>query len=187
MAGKFVALYQPPLGKREKPTTLGDGTDGSIKDSAEEIYKPVEVVNWGGTVSDEGRGLNVTGVQLRSVVHMEYVIRQLIQGRKIIRADEASWIKIIFHPRIAPVDGNRVHMERINQFFCGPAGAMAILEGDVEAVMANPIDLPLVPFFFWDAKASVIQGRSGGIDLSSAVQDAEKVLPFLGGAIGIGA
>ena len=118
---------------------------------------------------------------------MEHVIRQLLQGGEIIGTNEAARIKILLHPRIAPVNGNRVHMERIDEFLGGPAGAMAILEGDVEAVMANPIDLPLVPFFFWDAKASVIQGRSGGIDLSSAVQDAEKVLPFLGGAIGIGA
>ena len=187
MAGKFVALYQPPLGKREKPTTLGDGTDGGVKDPAEEIYKPVEVVNRGGAVSDEGRGLNVTGVQLRSVVHMEHVIRQLLQGGEVIGTNEAVRIEILLHSRIAPVDGNRVHMERINQFFCGPAGAVAIFKRDVETVVANPIDLPLVPFLFWNAKASVIQGRSGGIDLSSAVQDAEKVLPFLGGAIGIGA
>ena len=78
-------------------------------------------------------------------------------------------------------------MNRIDQFFCGPPGAEAIFKRDVETVVANPIDLSLVAFFFGNAKASVIQGRSGGIDLSPAVQDVEKVLPFLGGTIGIGA
>ena len=187
MSSKLVPFGQAPLGKGEKPAALSDGTDGSVKDPAEEIHKPVEVVNRGGTVSDEGWSLHVTGVELGSVVHLEHVIRQLLQGGEVIGTNEAVRIKILFHPRVAPVDGNGVHMKRIDQFFCGPAGAVAIFKRDVEAVLANPIDLPLVTVFLRNAKPGVVQGRSGGIDLSSAIQDVEKVLSFLGGTVGISA
>ena len=85
------------------------------------------------------------------------------------------------------MNGDCVHMERIDQFFCGPAGAVAIFKRDVEAVMADPIELSLVTVFLGNAKPGVIQGRPGGIHLSPTVEDVEKILPFVGGAVSIGA
>ena len=118
---------------------------------------------------------------------MYHIIRQLLQRGEIISTNEAVRIEILLHSRVPPVNRNGVHMKRIDQFFCGPAGAAAIFKRDVEAVLANPIDLPLVTIFLGNAKPSVIQSRPGGIHLSPTVENMEKVLPFLSGAVGISA
>jgi hypothetical protein len=52
-------------------------------------------------------------------------------------------------------------MKRIDQFFCGPTGAAAIFKRDVEAVLANPINLPLVTVVLGNAKPDVVQGGPG--------------------------
>ena len=166
---------------------MGDGTNRRGKNPSEEIYEMVEIINRGGTVIDEGRSLHVTSVKLRRLVNMYHIIRQLLQRGEVIRTNEAVRIEILPHPRVPPVNRDCVHMEGIDQFFCGPAGAVAIFKGDVKAVVTDPIELSLVTVFLGNAKPGVIQSRPGGIHLSPTVEDVEKVLSFLGGTVGISA
>ena len=161
MPGKFITFGKTPFGEGEKPAALGDGTDRRGEDPVEEIHEVVEIINRGGAVSGEGRGLHITGVELWRVVNMQHVVRQRLQGREIIGTNEAVRIEILLHPRVPPVDGNGVHMQRINQLFCGPARAKTIFKGDVEAIGADPIDLPLVTIFLGNAKPGVVQGGPG--------------------------
>ena len=187
MPGKFITFGKTPFGEGEKPAALGDGTDRRGEDPVEEIHEVVEIINRGGAVSGEGRGLHITGVELWRVVNMQHVVRQRLQGREIIGTNEAVRIEILLHPRVSPVNGNCVYMEGINQFFRRPTRAEAIFECDIKAVVNDPIDLSLVTILLGNAKPGVVQGRPGGIYLSLAIQDVKKVLPFLDGAVGIGA
>ena len=187
MPRKFVTFGKAPFGEGVKPAALGDGPNRARKDLVEKIHETAQVVNGRGTVIDEGRSLHVTSVKLRSVVDIQHVIGQLLQRGEIIGTNKAVRIEILLHPRVPPVDGNCVHMKGIDQFFCGPAGAVAIFKRDVEAVVTDPIELSLVTVFLGNAKSGVIQGRPGGIHLSPTVEDVKKILPFVGGAVGIGA
>ena len=88
--------------------------------------------------------MNVFGVELGSVIHMQNVLSEFMVGGEIVPADKTFWVEELLHPRIAPVNGNCVHMEGVDDFFCTPTSAAGVFEGEVEAVAGEPIDLHLV-------------------------------------------
>jgi hypothetical protein len=88
--------------------------------------------------------LNVFGVKFGGIVHIQNILRQLIIRLKVIAADEAFWVEKVLHPRISPVDWNRVHMEGVDDLLCTPTSAAGVFEGEVEAIAGKPINLHLV-------------------------------------------
>ena len=51
---------------------------------------------------------------------MEHVFCERIEGGEVVCTDETLRIEIVFYSGIAPVNGNGVDMEGIDQFFRGP-------------------------------------------------------------------
>jgi hypothetical protein len=92
----------------------------------------------------EGCGLNVFGVELGSVIHMQDVLSEFMVGGEIVPADKTLRIKILLYPRITPVDWNGVHMEGIHQLFRAPTGPASVFEGEVETIASEPINFYLV-------------------------------------------
>ena len=75
---------------------------------------------------------------------MQDVFSQFMVGREIISADKTFRIEKILHPRIAPVDGDGVHMEGVDEFLCTPTCPPGVFKSNVEAVARKPINLHLV-------------------------------------------
>ena len=88
--------------------------------------------------------MNVFSVEFRSVIHMQDVLSEFMVGGEVVPADKTLRIKKILHPRIAPVDGDRVHMEGVHQLFRAPTGPASVFEGEVETIAGEPINLHLV-------------------------------------------
>ena len=51
-------------------------------------------------------GPDIAGIEFGGVVHMEHVFREVFQGGKVVGADEAFRVEIVFHPGISPVNGD---------------------------------------------------------------------------------
>ena len=117
---------------------------------------------------------------------MEHVFREFLQGGKVVGADEAFRVEILLHPGISPVNGNGVDMEGIDQFFRSPPRAESVFEGEVEPVIADPINLALVSVFLGHTETGVVEGGTRRVHFSASVEDMEELLTLLGGAVGIG-
>ena len=104
--------------------------------------------------------MNVFGVEFRGVVYMQDVLSKFMVGGEIVPADKTFPIKILLYPWITPVDWNGVHMEWIHQFLCAPTRAASVFEGDVEAVVGEPINLHLVAVTGRQPVPGVVQGSS---------------------------
>ena len=88
--------------------------------------------------------MNVFGVKLGSVIHMQDVLSEFMVGGEIVPADKTFRIKKLLYPGISPVDWNGVHMEGIDQLFRAPTGAASVFKGEVETIAGEPINLHLV-------------------------------------------
>jgi hypothetical protein len=82
-------------------------------------------------------------------------------GGKIVPADKTFRIEKLLYPRIAPVNGNSVHVEGIDQFFGAPTGPASVFKSDVEAVAGEPIHLDLITVARRKAVSCVVQGSAG--------------------------
>ena len=78
--------------------------------------------------------MNVFGVEFRGVVNMQDVLSEFMVGGEIVTADKTLWIKKLLHPRISPVDWDRVHMEGVDKFLCAPTCPAGVFEGEIEAI-----------------------------------------------------
>jgi hypothetical protein len=88
--------------------------------------------------------LNVFGVKFWGVIYMQDVLSEFMVGGEIVTADKTFRVEELFHPRIAPVDWNRVHMEGVDDLLCAPTSAAGVFEGEVETIAGKPINLLLV-------------------------------------------
>ena len=104
--------------------------------------------------------MNVFGVKFWGVVYMQDVLSKFMVGGEIVPADKAFRVEKLLYPWIPPVDWNGVHMERIHQLFRAPTGPASVFEGDVEAVVGEPINLHLVAVTGWQPVPGVVQGSS---------------------------
>ena len=100
--------------------------------------------------------------------------------------DETLRVEIVFYSGIAPVNGDGVDMEGIDQFFRSPTRVESVFEGEVEPVIADPINFALVAVFLGYAESGVVEGGTRRVNFPAAVEDAEELLTFLGGVVGIG-
>jgi len=117
---------------------------------------------------------------------MEHVFCERIQGGEVVCTDETLRVEIVFYSGITPVNGDGVDMEGIDQFFRRPPGAESVFEREVEAVIADPINLALVAVFLGYAESGVVECGTRRVHFPTATEDVEKLLTFLGGAVGIG-
>jgi hypothetical protein len=105
--------------------------------------------------------LNVFGVELGSVVHMQDVFSEFMVGGEIVPADKTFRVEKLLYPRVSPVNGNCVHMEGVDEFLCAPTGPASVFEGEVETIAGEPIYLHLVTVTGRQPVPSVVQGSTG--------------------------
>ncbi len=79
--------------------------------------------------------MNVFGVKFWGVVYMQDVLSKFMVGGEIVPADKTFRVEEILHPRIGPVDWDRVHMEGIDKLLGAPTRSAGIFECQVEAVL----------------------------------------------------
>ena len=101
--------------------------------------------------------------------------------------DETLRVEIVFYSGIAPVNGDGVDMEGIDQFFRSPTRVESVFEGEVEPVIADPINFVLVAVFLGHGESGVVKGGTRRVHFPKAVEDVEELLAFSGSAVGIGA
>ena len=173
MPWQLVPFGQAPFGQGKKPASLGDWADGIRKNLSEKVDQKVQVVSWVGAVVMKRGRLQITGVKFRSFVDIDDIVRQLLQRGEVGSTDEAFWIEILLHPGIAPMDGDGVDMQRVNQLFSGPSGARPIFKGDVEAIILDPINFVFIAVHAFsalgNAEACVVQRRACGIHFAPLV------------------
>ena len=73
--------------------------------------------------------MNVFAVEFWGIVHMENILRQLVVGGEVVPADKTFRVEELLDPRIAPDNGNGVHMEGIDQLLSAPTCLAGVFEG----------------------------------------------------------
>ena len=141
---QFISLGEAPFREPEKPAALRNGFERRLKNTIEKSDQSLPVIGGIRPVVMKGAGADVFCVKFGGVIHMEDVFSQFMVRREIVSADKTFWVEKLPHPRIAPVDGDGVHMKRVDEFLCTPPCPPSVFKSDVEAVAGEPIDFHLV-------------------------------------------
>ena len=177
----FVSFGEAPFSAVKKPSSLRHRFDGCRKNLFKKIQDSLAAKLRGRLILMERCRAQVFFIQCRRLIYMTDVIRQVLQGSKIMGVDKGLGIKVTGGLPVAPKNGNRIDRQGVVHFFCRPTQPFLVFECQGESV--GPENVQLCGRSGKRQITSVVKTTAGGMHPPPSIQGVEKLRPLSNGPI----